>query len=272
MDPTDSSRAPQPDRMQALIGPAVYPAYRRVIRTLGFTLVPIVGVGVGIATIVSGAGPWHVLGAAANAAVVVAINLAFWVTIVFAVIDRRGGAPATWAVDEEPLRPERRDVSLGEVIASTVGMSLFAAFLLWQPGYQVSWASGEPSTPILDPALNTFWIPFMIAVIAANISLLVVVHVRGRWTVRTAAANTIVNAAFAGPIIWLISTEQVFSQAFVEAVSTAPVTAPTFVPTLISWIVAAIAISDTAQSWWKALRHASATRPGRVGAWTPRHP
>ena len=157
-----------------LIGPALYPDYIRLLRLLLAIVVPIVGVVVGAATAIAGADPWDVVAAGFGAAFSVGVQVAFWVTVVFAIIERRGSPAA---------RSRRRGTSTtcpscraagsrsAARSAPSPGSRVLIWFLLWQPGYQESFDPGGPSIPILDPALSQFWIPFLVAVLLASIAL-----------------------------------------------------------------------------------------------------
>lgn len=252
----------------ALIGPAVYPAFIRVLTRLEAIIVPIVFIGVGLASIVGEASPWQVLSSAANAAVLAGIQVAFWVTVVFAVVERTGGAPARWALADVPTARRATGVSVGELVASTVGLTLLTVFLVWQPGYQSTWGDVDSLIPIIDPALNQFWIPWLVGVVLASLVLTVAVFVHGRWTIWLAGVNSALNLAFAAPVIWLLLNDRVLSPQFVDAMQQAPVQAPAFVPTLLAWIFAGVAVLDTAQSWWRALGSATTSQPGKMGMWT----
>lgn len=262
------------EQPSSLIGPAVYPTFIRLLTRLEAIIVPIVFVGVGLASVVGEASPWQVLASAANAALMAGIQVAFWVTVVFAVIDRTNSAPASWALQESPTGRRETGVSVGELVASTIGLALLTVFLIWQPGYQVTWGDEGSFVPILDPALNEFWIPWLVGVVIASLALTIVVFVHGRWTIWLAVANTALNLAFAGPVVWLLLNDRVLSPQFVHAMNNAgPVPAPTFLPTLLAWVFAGVAILDSAQSWWRAVGGLTPAGPGKMGTWTsPQHP
>ena len=241
-----------------LIGPAFYPDYVRLLRLLLSIVVPIVAVVVGAASAIGGDSPWNVLIAAIGSGFSVGVQLAFWVTLVFALIERSGAQPRSnaseWNLDDLPELPDRR-IGLGETVASVTGLSLLIWFLLWQPGYQESLDAGGPSIPILDPALSTFWIPALVAVLLASIALELVKYRRGHWTMPLAAVNTLLNLAFAVPALWLISTDQLLNPEFLTAVSIgefAPLVEQ--VPTVAAWVIAVVCVIDVAEGWWKALR------------------
>lgn len=241
-----------------LIGPAFYPDYIRLLGLLVSIVVPIVAIVVGAATALAGASPWDVLAAAVGSAFSVGIQLAFWVTLVFALIDRSGATPRTstsdWDLDDLPELPDRR-IGLGETVASVTGLSLLIWFLLWQPGYQESFDAGGPSIPILAPALSTFWIPALVAVLLASIVLELVKYRRGHWTVPLAVVNTVLSLAFAIPALWLIATDQLLNPEFLDAVATGEFASlADLMPTVAAWVIAVVCVIDIAEGWWKAAR------------------
>lgn len=241
-----------------LIGPAFYPDYIRLLRLLLTIVVPIVGVVVGTATAISGADLWNVIAAGFGAAFSVGVQVAFWVTLVFAIIDRRGAesrsATSTWDLDDLPEPPSRR-ISLGSTIGSIAGLAVLAWFLLWQPGYQETFDPGGPSIPILDPALSEFWIPFLVAVVLASIALEIVKYLKGHWTVPLAAVNTVLSLAFAIPAVWLASTGQLLNPDFLATITIDGVASVLDgVPALIAWVIVVVSAIDIAEGWWKALR------------------
>jgi hypothetical protein len=241
-----------------LIGPALYPDYVRLLRLLLLVIVPIAGVVVGAASAIVGASLWDVVLAGLGAAFSVGVQVAFWVTLAFALLERSGTrarrATATWDLDDLPPAASHR-IGLGSTIGSITGLVVLIWFLLWQPGYQESFALGGPSIPILAPALSPVWIPFLVCVLLASIALQIVTYFRGRWSVMLAAVNTVLGLAFAIPVIWLIRSEQLLNPGFLTAITTDEV-APVVnaVPALIMWIIAVVTVVDIADGWRKAVR------------------
>lgn len=241
-----------------LIGPSVYPDYIRLLRLLLVIVVPIVGVVVGAVTALSGADLWSVVSAGIGTAFAVGVQVAFWLTVVFALVDRYGDrtrtAASTWDLDDLPDLPSRR-ISLGGTIASVAGLAVLAWLLLWQPGYQESFDPGGPSIPILDPALDRFWIPFLVVVVLASIALEIAKYLVGRWTVSLAIANTVLSLSFAIPVLWLASTDRLLNPAFVSVLPVevlSPVVSA--MPVLIAWLILVVSLIDVAGGWWSCLR------------------
>lgn len=240
-------------RALALIGPAVYPEYVRLLRLLLVIVVPIITVLTGVGSAVAGESLPDSLGDAVSAGFSVGIQLAFWVTIVFTILDRRHVVIGPdWDLDDLPEPVDRR-IGLGETIGGIVGLALLAWFLIWQPGYVATLGSTAAPIPILNPELSAAWIPYLVAVLAVSIAFELVKYWRGRWGVALAAVNTLLNAAFAIPVVWLLARGAVLNPEF-ESALPFDASALAFVPTLLAWGIAALAIIDAAQGWWKALR------------------
>lgn len=239
-------------RTLALISPTVYPAYIRLLRLLIVIVVPIITILAGIASAVAGDAPVAVLASAFSSGLSVGIQLTFWVTLVFVIIDRRGSVPK-WDLDDLPALPDRR-IGLGETLVTIAGLALLTWVILWQPGFQVTIGTGAPAIPILNPALSAFWIPYFVVVLLASIALEIVKFRTGIWTVPLAAMNTILNAAFAIPAVWLLMSDQVLNPAFVDAVAIPGEAGLGFLATLLAWLIAAVCTFDTAEGWWKNLR------------------
>ncbi|MFM7147493.1 MAG: hypothetical protein ACKOW5_14300 [Actinomycetales bacterium] len=240
-----------------LIGPGVFPDFVRLLRLLLTIVVPIVAVVVGTTTVLAGSDPWQALLAAAGTALNVGVQVAFWVTLEFAIIERTGRAPdvSTWDLDDLPDLPAHR-IGLGETVVSIVAQALLAWVLVWRPSYQPTLDPGGPSIPILAPELSSFWIPYLVCVLLAIIALEIDTYRIGRWTVMLAGVNTLLSVAFIAPLIWLIQNAQVLNPEFVTAVSM-EITAPLVqnVPTLIAGIIVVVTLIDVVSSWWKALRN-----------------
>lgn len=245
-------------RSLSLIGPTFYPEYIRLLRLLISIVVPIVTVVVGFTTALSGESLWNIALAAVGSGFMVGIQVAFWVTLVFAVIERRttdrSSVTSVWDLDDLPEITVNR-ISIGDTLASITGLSLLVLFLLWQPGYQESFDLGGPSIPILNPELSTLWIPLLIVILLGSITLELVKYRTGKWTVPLAAVNSLLSLSFAITVIFLIVSDQLLNPEF-----TAVITAGDFggfmdlIPTVIAWAIAVITVFDITEGWWRTLR------------------
>ena len=202
------------DRRLQLIGPEYYLAWQRLLIVLLSIVPAIAGTAVGLVHAATD-NPASAIGQGVSVAFNVAVQLAFWVTAVFAVLERVG-APLNlprWSVDQLPDSPTERETTLIDVCASLVMLVLVIAFLPWQ---QFQTVIGDGSRlPILDSALWTSWLPVFLAVLVANIGLEIAKYRARRWTWSLVAVNAALNLAFAVPAIWLLLNDRLLNPDFV---------------------------------------------------------
>jgi hypothetical protein len=245
-------------RSLSLIGPRFYPEYIRLLKLLVSIVVPIVTVVVGITTALTGESVWSVVLAALGSGFMVGIQVAFWITLVFAVIDRRttnsSSVTSEWDFEDLPEVTENR-IGLGDTLASITGLSLLVLFLLWQPTYQESIDPGGPSVPILNPALSTLWIPILIVILLASITLELIKYRAGKWTIPLAEVNSLLSLSFAFSAIFIIASDQLLNSEFTDAITAGEFGAfIDLIPTMIAWGIAVVTAFDVTEGWWKALR------------------
>ncbi|MDG4798567.1 permease prefix domain 1-containing protein [Micromonospora sp. WMMD1082] len=203
------------DRRLQLIGPTYYLAWQRLLIVLLSIVPAIAGVTVGVVQATVNDNPAGAIGQGVVTALNVALHITFWVTAVFAVLERLGTPlhlPA-WNVDQLPDEPSQGDTTLIDVCASIVFLVLFIAFLPWQH-FQSVIGDGD-RLPILDPALWTSWLPFFLAVLVASTGLEIAKYRARRWTWPLVGVNALLNLAFAVPAIWLLLDDRLLNPEFV---------------------------------------------------------
>ena len=201
-----------------LIGPAVFPQWRRLVTVLLWTVVPLAtALNLVIRLFVddlasSGIGP--AIGNAVVTGLTVALHVVFWTTLVFAVLERTGSADVgEWTPDQLPEDTSDRQVGLGETVASVVVLVLMALALVWQQTSSPVRA-GDEAVPVLDPALWGSWIPVFLAAIVAQAVVAVLAYRQRRWTLGLAVAGAVVDVVAAAALLWLLHTEALFNDAF----------------------------------------------------------
>lgn len=148
------------DRPLQLIGPALYLDYRRVLAILLSSVVPLIFLTVAIAEFRADDGLGTAVASAAGAALLVAMHIAIWTTLLFAVIERTPvmrRRKAAWNPASLPELPAKR-VDLGAVIGGTAVTAVIAAALIV--------AQSSPVGPI-DPALWNSGALLIVVVFAA---------------------------------------------------------------------------------------------------------
>lgn len=205
------------DRPLQLIGPRYYLDWLRLLKLLLAIVVPISTAAVLFARLIGGATAGEAITETLATGVSIVVNLTFWVTLVFAIVERapgRGPKADTWSTAQLPELPGPRQVSRVDLIASVAFLVLAIVLLVWQH-FTVPYPGGE-TTPILNPELWSFWLPYLIAVLVLEVAFWVLLYRNGHWNAWFAAANVALNAAFAIPIVWLASTGQLFNPALFE--------------------------------------------------------
>jgi hypothetical protein len=234
-------------RPRHLIGPAYFGQYSQLLRTLVLVVVPIVAVASLLAQALAGASPLDALFSVVGIVFQLVVQLAFWVTLVFAVLERsHTPVPGpSWSPDDLPEIPERR-VGLGETVSGIALLTVLMWAILWQRDHWLVTVGGA-EVPVLNAQVWSPWLVVLLVVLLASIVLEIVTYRVGQWTVALAAVNTVLNVMFAGIVMWLWTGERLLTEGVADLV-------PGGLLTPLVWIVVGIAVFDTVEGWWKALR------------------
>ncbi|MFF2274822.1 permease prefix domain 1-containing protein [Agromyces sp. NPDC058126] len=212
------------DRPLMLIGPRYFLVWKRLLVFLESFVPATVAAATALGLVLAGGG-WEIVGPVVSTGITVAVHLAFWLTLVFALIERydTGAVGSTdkllgWTPDQLPQLPEvRRPHRRGDLIASLVWLAIAAEFLVWQQ-FGIVWIGGERSpVPLLAPELWSFWLPYLYVLIALEAAFAVWIY-RSDWNWANATVNVVLNAAFAIPVIWLFIEGMLLSPEFVALV------------------------------------------------------
>ncbi|TDC36425.1 hypothetical protein E1211_13505 [Micromonospora sp. 15K316] len=205
------------DRRLQLIGPTYYLAWERLMKLLLSFVPALVGLVVGLAEGTDGNGG-DAIGKAVVAALQTTVNIGFWVTLVFAVLERTNAKLdlPEWTVDQLPEDHTNRQIGLVDLAASVGWLVLVIAYLPIQHFRSFVPDTDGGNLPILDPALWSFWLPFLMVVLVASIGLEFAKYRAGRWTWPLVGVNAALNVAFSAPLIWLISTDRLLNPDFVN--------------------------------------------------------
>ncbi|MDG4822345.1 permease prefix domain 1-containing protein [Asanoa sp. WMMD1127] len=201
------------DRRLQLIGPAYYLIWERLLKLLLSFVPALVGVVVGLATAADGDNAGAALGQGISAAIQVVVHIGFWLTLVFAVLERTNARLdlPKWTVDQLPEKRPERQIGLADFIASVTMLALFIAYLLLQQFRSFVDDGDGGNLPILDPALWSFWLPFLIAVLVATIGVEVGKYRAGRWTWPLVGVNAALDLLFAAPVVGLLLTDRLLN-------------------------------------------------------------
>ena len=211
-------------RPNHLIGPELFPLYRFIVPRLIAAAMPIAGVILAAVELLRGGDYGDAIGAGISGAITVAIQIAFWATLTFVVLERADAAreareeivakTGTWRLEYLPERAPGR-VTAGEAFGEVISVLLTIGGLFLLRGTSVSSGAG-PEIPLAGPELTLFWFPVLLAVLVGLAVLQFVVYIAGRWTMTLAAVFAALELAFAVPMVWLALTGQLINPTFAE--------------------------------------------------------
>ncbi|MCG5455290.1 permease prefix domain 1-containing protein [Micromonospora sp. PSH03] len=208
------------DRRLQLIGPTYYLLWLRLLKLLLSFIPALVGTVVTVVEAAEGKG-FGAIGPGVVTAMQVAVQIAFWLTLTFAILERTQTAVDVpeWTVDQLPDAPVRRGIPLADTIASVIMLVLTIAYLPLQ--HYHSWVRGTDgeNIPILDPALWSFWLPALIVVLAASAVVEIVKYRIAHWTWTIFGIRAVLSLAFAVPLMWLALSDRLLNPALGERFS-----------------------------------------------------
>ncbi len=246
-----------------LIGPAVYVDYLRLLKLL-LTIVPaIVAVSSAAVTLAqSDANVASVLAAFISSGLQAALQVAFWVTLSYALVERYGDPAArasrrAWTVDRLDELAPAREFTMVETAVGIAFYGVLAAVLLAVPASPTFTTTDGRQMDIFDAGLWPGWIRYFVLVLVATMVFEVIKYRRGRWTYRLAWINVGLNVAFAVPALVLLLTDRLLDPAGMAAASTQLGWLSVNVSTVVVALVIVVAVAfDIVDSFRKAARPA----------------
>lgn len=232
-----------------LIGPGLYLSYTRLLKTLLTTAVPLVLVGASAAGFAGGGPVGQVLWDAAGTALTVAMHVAFWVTAVFAAVQRvpkaRDRRLKRWVPAMLPELPAQRIDRLSLVGGTSVATVLICLLVLVQLYGPV---------PVISPGLwESGWLYLAVVFAAVRIGFDLVGYYLG-WGVPQAVANAVMGLAFAVLGGWVTAGGLLLNDAFLTAMG--------WPEGVVVWVVVIavvlMALNDSVNGFVRALRRRTA--------------
>lgn len=216
-----------------LIGPAIYDSYIAVLKI-------VLGIAVTVITFIALLdivlkGPSNIdnvniyvelIVGLIEAAVTGAVQAVFWVTIVFAVMERiginEGELPFVkkkWSVDDLPTAPvsEKSKISRAETVFSIFFTILFTTLIFFKPqliAIYVKRAGTTEVTPLFNSDRLQIYIVAILLLALVQLCVAGWKFVQGNWSVPLATANTIQNFASSLLVIFMFNDRQLFNNSF----------------------------------------------------------
>jgi hypothetical protein len=227
-----------PDRMTAayagtrpqLIGPYLYPHYEAVLKKMLLTAVLPATLLIAIINTVSSKPVGAAIGHTVWMGITIALHITFWTTLAFALIERAGPADKeksqrdSWNPDQLPDVPAGPNRVMREVMSNLVWLAIIGLAIIWQH-YRSPLQTKTNHLPILDPRLWPFWLPLILAILAAKMGFEGFKYRKGKWSSALATTNTALGLTFIAPIVYLAAANRLLNPA---AVALAHTTRPGF--------------------------------------------
>lgn len=203
------------DRPLHLIGPRYYLTWLRLLKLL-LAIVPacVVG-GVALGQALSGAPIGQIVAQPIAAGLSAAVQVCFWVTVVFAILERTGADTGVrWDVDKLP-EPRPTGAGRGDLVTSLVFLGLGAGAILLDRQTGLVRVGGE-SLSFFHPELWPWAMAGLLALIGLEALLAIAVFVRGRWTTALAVVNTALGVLFVSWVLTVLGRGLLVDPALVD--------------------------------------------------------
>lgn len=201
------------DRALHLIGPRYYLTWWRLLKLL-LVIVPVCAVGGTIlGQTIAGASVGEIIGQAWVVGIGSVVHVGFWVTLVFAILERTGVETGVrWDLDQLP-EPHDDGTGRNSLVADVVMLTIMAVAVLWDRFRAFVVVDGE-QIQIMDPGI---W-PWLIAFITLQGIFSFALFARRRWSTKFAIANTVIAGFFISVLITALQRNQLFNIEFVDTV------------------------------------------------------
>lgn len=244
------------DRRLQLIGPRYYLIWRRLLRLL-LIIVPVAAAGgVALGAAIEGDGIGDIVGQAIAVGISAIVHVAFWLTLVFAILERTGADPGlSWDVDQLPTLPVSTPLRQ-EATGSLVFLGVCALALIADQLVAFVHFDGT-AFPILAPALWPWQIGAFLVLILAEAALIAAVLRRGAWSVPLAVVNTAIAVVFASLALTLLARGELINPELLRVGFAENGVTPDTVRILgivTGFAVLGVAATDIAGGWIRAAR------------------
>lgn len=205
------------DRPLQLIGPKYYLTWWRLLKLLIWIVIPCVVGAVALGLAISEASFGEIIGQTIAVSVTVFVHLCFWVTLVFAILERAGAdTGAEWDVDQLP-EPQSTGTGRADLIAALIFLGITVGALLWDSFIGFIRVDGE-ALSLMNPDLWPAWMALLFVIFAIDVVLAIAIFVKGRWTTAFAVVNTALAVSFASWGLTLLGRGQLVNSEWLDFV------------------------------------------------------
>lgn len=221
-------------RPLALIGPALYVDYVRLLKLLLVIVLPSAGVGLTIAQFLAGESIGSVAFTVVQVLLAVGVHLCFWVTLLFVILERTGTkAPLTpFALNDLPTLPVVGAPKISDLVATVIFSLATVAAIFWQQLYSFYTDEGGQPIPVLNPGIWPVWVSVFIGLTVLTVLHAIVLYRTGRWNIPLLVGTIVLNVATVALLVGLHLNGLLLNPAFFAEFNAQEVIAPNGIGTV----------------------------------------
>ncbi|MBO0981988.1 permease prefix domain 1-containing protein [Microbacterium sp. SD291] len=239
------------DRPLWLIGPKHYTTWLRLLRLLLWTVAPLAAIGIGVASALTGGDVGDVIASIFAGLLQIVVHIAFWVTLVFVILERTGndsGLPE-WNPDQLPAATSRA-IGLSDLIATIVMCVVMAGTLVWDRF--VGW--GDDAVHVLAEDLWPGVALGFLVILLATVLVALVVFIRGRWSFGLALVNVLLGLITAVGACVLIWQNRLLHSDLTGLWADSPAGVTMAIDVTLTAVFIGVLLSSIADSWGKVVK------------------
>jgi len=243
-------------RPNYLIGPELFPLYRKFLPRLIAVVVPTTFIVMLAVNLAGGGDMQSAISRGISGGITVAIQIAFWATVTFVFLEWAAparqarselvAAAGQWTVERLPKVQDAR-ISVREVAGEITSALITIGFLVFSVGLTSTTASGV-EVPLLDHDFRTVWVPILIALVAMRGLGHLMAYNAGRWTLFLTSANVLAQVLFAVPVVVGALSGAIVNEDFARVIGWPALESGNGVPMI------ALAVGTTLATGWEIVR------------------
>ncbi|MDD4493173.1 MAG: hypothetical protein PHV32_02285 [Eubacteriales bacterium] len=222
-----------------LIGPAYYEKYISMLKMVIGIFVPVILAITLVAWLIESPGDLHqpeniatLVADLISSAFIGAVQGAFWLTLVFVILERTGVEAGhipfsnkKWTPDDLPEIPvnNKKKISRGETMFAMFATILFTAVIYFNPQLIALYLKGENDslviTPLFDIERLQLYIPIFIIFALIQLGIFVWKFIAERWSLPIAIVNAAYNVAVCILVIVMLSDHSLINTEFISALA-----------------------------------------------------
>ncbi|WP_424464708.1 permease prefix domain 1-containing protein [Pseudoclavibacter helvolus] len=244
------------ERKLFLIGPRYYLMWWRLLKVLLLIVPTCAALGVAIAQTLAGSSIGEIIAEVVVIILSVIVHVAFWVTLVFVILERSDtpSVDGKWSIDD---LPEVRQTGAGasELAASLVFLVLGVAAIAWD--LFVGFVPAHPGLSFFSQDLLPWWALALLVLFALEAWYSIALYRTGRVTTRLAWANATLAVLFISLVLTALGRGLLLNPDFFPTVipnGDSATTVATIVTVLIAFGAAVAAVWDIWDGFRKATR------------------